>query len=31
MGAPLRSGKPPQRGGPARGNAAQHHSGSRGR
>jgi ATP-dependent RNA helicase RhlE len=30
-GAPQRSGKPPQRGGPARGNAAQHHSGSRGR
>jgi ATP-dependent RNA helicase RhlE len=26
---PQRQGKPPQRGGPARGNAAQHHSGSR--
>ena len=30
-GAPQRSGKPPQRGNPARGNASQHHSGSRGR
>jgi ATP-dependent RNA helicase RhlE len=28
-GAPQRQGKPPQRGGSARGNAAQHHSGSR--
>jgi len=28
---PPRAGKPPQRGTPSRGNAAQHHSGSRGR